>query len=87
MENNLKITIWEQEVGRLSWDQRRNRSVFEYNKEFVNGNLDIAPLTASVRKARNRLPFYRQPLQRKTIIRLPWWNMCTAKWRRKRVSP
>lgn len=60
MENNLKIVIWGQEVGRLSWDQRRKRSVFEYNKEFISGNLDIAPLTASIKNPRNRLPFYGQ---------------------------
>ena len=41
MENNLKIMIWGQEVGRLSWDQRRNRSVFEYNKEFLNVTLRL----------------------------------------------
>lgn len=47
MENSLKIVIWGKEVGRLFLDQRRKRFVFEYNKEFISGNMDIAPLMAS----------------------------------------
>lgn len=61
MENNIKIIIWGEEVGRLSWDSRRRRSVFEYSKEFLKGDLDIAPLTASIKTPRSRLPFYGQP--------------------------
>lgn len=61
MENNLRVMIWGREVGRLSWDIRRKRAVFEYNREFLKGGIDIAPLTASIDVARNRLPFYGQP--------------------------
>ena len=34
------------------------RSVFEYAPNFLKGELDIAPLTASIYDRRNRLPFY-----------------------------
>ena len=58
MENNLKVMIWGREVGRLTWNIRRNRSVFEYNPDFLKRGLDIAPLTASIKNAKNRFPFY-----------------------------
>lgn len=58
MDNNIKVTIWGKEVGRLTWDASRKRSVFEYAPSFLKGNLDIAPLTASIYDRRSRLPFY-----------------------------
>lgn len=62
MENNIvKVMIWGQEVGSLFWDDRRKRSVFSYHPDFIKGGLDIAPLSASVRNPRNKLPLYGQP--------------------------
>ena len=58
MENNLKVIIWGQEVGRLTWNTRRNRSIFEYNPTFLKNGPDIAPLTASIRNTKSRFPFY-----------------------------
>jgi len=48
MDNNIKVTIWGKEVGRLTWDTSRKRSIFEYAPTFLKGELDIAPLTASI---------------------------------------
>lgn len=49
MENNLlAIWLWNREVGRLYWDESLRRSVFAYNPDFLRGNLDIAPLVASI---------------------------------------
>lgn len=50
--------LWGQEVGSIFWDERRKRSVFSYHPDFVRGNLDIAPLSASIKNPRNRLPIY-----------------------------
>ena len=58
MDNNIKVTIWGKEVGRLTWDASRKRSIFEYAPSFLKGELDIAPLTASIHDRRSRLPFY-----------------------------
>ena len=58
MVGNIKVTIWGKEVGRLTWDASRKRSIFEYAPNFLKGELDIAPLTASIYDRRNRLPFY-----------------------------
>lgn len=62
MQNNIvKIMLWGQEVGSIFWDERRKRSVFSYHPDFVKGDLDIAPLSASIRNPRNRLPIYGMP--------------------------
>lgn len=62
MQNNIvKVVIWGKEVGSLFWDERRKRSVFSYHPDFVKGNLDIAPLSASIRNPRNKLPLYGMP--------------------------
>ena len=53
--------LWGQEVGSIFWDERRKRSVFSYHPDFVKGDLDIAPLSASIRNPRNRLPIYGMP--------------------------
>ena len=59
MQNNIvKIMLWGQEVGSIFWDERRKRSVFSYHPDFIKGGLDIAPLSASIRNPRNRLPIY-----------------------------
>ena len=50
--------LWGQEVGSIFWDERRKRSVFSYHPDFIKGGLDIAPLSASIRNPRNRLPIY-----------------------------
>lgn len=55
MENNvLQIKIWGQLVGLMYWDVQRKVAVFEYAKEFVLGNLDIAPVSMSIKSARSQ---------------------------------
>ena len=39
------------------WDASRKRAIFSYDKEFINGDIDIAPLTASIHNPRYSLPF------------------------------
>lgn len=48
MKEALKVFLWGKEIGRLAWHDSRQTSYFIYNQEFLNGNLDIAPLTASI---------------------------------------
>lgn len=49
MKEILKVFLWGKEIGRLAWHDSRQISYFTYNPEFLRGNLDIAPLTASIR--------------------------------------
>lgn len=55
------VKIWGQEVGRLSWDDRRKRAIFEYHPVFRKGNVDLSPLQASIHDSKTRFPFYGQP--------------------------
>jgi serine/threonine-protein kinase HipA len=49
MRESLKVMLWGQEIGRLAWNERRKLAYFNYNPEFLRGNLDVAPLVASIR--------------------------------------
>ncbi len=53
---SLKVLIWGQEIGRLSWDCNRGVSYFEYNREFMQHGLDVFPLTASITSPTSRRP-------------------------------
>ncbi len=58
MENNIiSVRLWNQEVGKLYWSYAHKCSVFSYNPAFVEGGLDIAPLTHSIKHATDR-PFF-----------------------------
>ena len=48
MKDTLKVFLWGIEIGRLAWHESRHLAYFTYNPEFLKGNLDIAPLTASI---------------------------------------
>lgn len=56
--NIVKVMLWGQEVGSLYWDECRKRAVFNYHPDFIKAGLDIAPLSASIKDPRNRLPIY-----------------------------
>lgn len=53
---SLKILLWNNEIGRLSWDLKRGISYFEYNREFLNGHIDPFPLIASIGSPASRRP-------------------------------
>ena len=53
--------LWGKEVGSLYWEDRRKRSVFTYHPDFLKAGVDIAPLSASIKNPRNRLPIYGLP--------------------------
>ena len=58
MSKTVKVILWDEEIGRLSWDGRRNVSYFTFNPDFLRKGLDVAPLTASVHDLRSRMPIY-----------------------------
>ena len=50
MENNVvSVMLWGEEVGKLYWDERNKRAVFNYHPDFIKKGVEIAPLTASVK--------------------------------------
>ena len=48
MREVLKVFLWGQEIGRLTWHDARKTTFFVYNPKFLKGTLDIAPLAASI---------------------------------------
>ncbi len=46
--SSLKIVLWDKEIGRLSWDARKGVAYFEYNRDFLGGDIDPFPLIAPV---------------------------------------
>lgn len=42
--SSAKITIWENTVGYLTWDDRTQTAIFEAEKSYINSPLNIAPI-------------------------------------------
>lgn len=55
METNVvMVKLWGMPVGYLSWDKKSEVAFFEYDPEFLDKGLDIAPLTMSVSSPRSK---------------------------------
>ena len=89
MNYALKIFLWDKEIGRLVWDKSINNTYFTYNPEFIRAGLEIAPLTATVKGLKSRLPVYGeddrkyQKLPAFLADSLPddWGNRLFEQWR------
>ncbi len=72
METNVvKIVLWGMPVGYLSWDKKAGVSVFEYDTEFLNKALDIAPLTMPINSPRSKKGIPWQGNKDKLYLGLP----------------
>lgn len=58
MKESLKVMLWGKEIGRLAWDKRRGRTYFTYNPVFLSDGLNVAPLVASIKDVRSRMPIW-----------------------------
>ena len=54
MTEAVKISIHGQPVGYLTWDSRKSRALFEYDRTFVEAGLDIAPICMSTHSTRSQ---------------------------------
>ena len=90
MKEILKVFLWGKEIGRLAWHESRQISYFTYNPEFLRGNLDIAPLTASIRNPMSSRAIFGET--ERIYQRLPsfiadslpdaWGNQLFEQWRK-----
>ena len=48
MVKTLRVMLWDEEVGRLAWDEHRKTSYFTYNPKFLKKGIDISPLVANL---------------------------------------
>ena len=58
MIKSLKIILWDEEIGRLAWDEHRRLSYFTYNPDFIKKGLNISPLVAPIDGTRGLLPIW-----------------------------
>ena len=58
MTKLLRVLLWDEEIGRLAWDERRRLSYFTYNPEFVHKGLNVSPLVAPVDGVRAQAPIW-----------------------------
>jgi serine/threonine-protein kinase HipA len=50
----VMVKLWGMPVGYLSWDKKSEIAVFEYESEFLDKGLDIAPFTMSINSPRSK---------------------------------
>jgi hypothetical protein len=49
---SLRVMLWGHEIGRLAWHQGRKTTYFYiYSPDFLKGDLDVAPLMASIHQS------------------------------------
>ena len=91
MKNNvIEIKLWDYTVGLLSWDASKGRAIFQFDETFLQRNLDIAPLTASIGSPQVRNGFPLTGNKDKPYGGLPefvsdslpdhWGNVVFQKW-------
>lgn len=92
MIKSLRVILWNEEIGRLAWDERRRLAYFTYNPEFVKKGQDIAPFSAPINGVRTFAPVWGE--SGKIYQRLPafvadslpdaWGNQLFDLWRQQR---
>lgn len=95
MIKSLKIILWDEEIGRLAWDEHRHLSYFTYNPDFIKKGLNISPLVAPIGGTRGMLPVWGeddkiyQKLPAFVADSLPdaWGNQLFDLWRQEQKLP
>ena len=64
---DASVTLWGRRIGAVSWDEARALGVFQYDPEFVDAGIEVAPLKMPVREA----PYEFPALRRETFRGLP----------------
>lgn len=85
----LRVILWDEEIGRLAWDEHRQLSYFTYNPDFLKKGLNVSPLVAPVEGVRAMTPVWGE--EAKIYQRLPafvadslpdaWGNQLFDLWR------
>lgn len=58
MIKSLKVILWNEEIGRLAWDERRRISYFTYHPDFIKKGLNISPFVAPTDGTKGLLPVW-----------------------------
>lgn len=95
MRGFLKVMLWGKEIGRLAWHERRKSAYFIFNPEFLRGNLDVAPIVASISNPKSTRAIFGeteriyQKLPSFIADSLPdaWGNQLFEQWRKQNHIP
>lgn len=89
-DNIVQVSIWGNNVGLLSWDDKRGCSSFQFDRDFINNGLDIAPLVAPLSSAivqrgfpisgNKEKPYYGLPEFIADSLPDHWGNVVFQKW-------
>lgn len=89
MIRSLRVILWDEEIGRLAWDEHRRLSYFTYSPEFVKKGVDISPFSAPITGIRALAPVWGE--SEKIYQKLPafvadslpdaWGNQLFDLWR------
>ncbi len=55
MVDVIKITLWGEELGALSWDSTKNFASFEFFSSFLNKDLDVSPIHMPIRTSAKKI--------------------------------
>ncbi|WP_299311565.1 type II toxin-antitoxin system HipA family toxin [uncultured Aquimarina sp.] len=55
MVDVIKITLWDQELGALSWDTDKKYASFEFFSDFSKNNWDVSPIHMQILNSDNRI--------------------------------
>ena len=64
---DANVILWGRRIGAVSWDQTRALAVFQYDPDFVDASIEVAPLTMPARET----PYEFPALNRETFKGLP----------------
>ena len=53
MVTHATVRLWGKPVGLVVWDARLRSAQFQYDRDFANGNLNVAPVMMPLSRARN----------------------------------
>ena len=65
--NDASVNLWGRRIGAVSWLEDRSIGVFQYAPEFIQSNIQVAPLTMPLRE----MPYEFPALSRETFNGLP----------------
>lgn len=55
MVDVIKIMLWDQELGALSWDSTKNYASFEFFTDFLKNNWDVSPIHMPIKTSKKRI--------------------------------
>lgn len=69
-QSAAQVLLWNQVIGYVAWDEKRDMGVFQYEDEFVRSGLDISPITMPISRG-SKVKYFFPQLNPKTYYKLP----------------